>query len=537
MRNVTVFSLMIFFTMFSAIQAEVNIIPTPKTVKINAGEFVVNDETILSYCGIGKQTAFWLSERFQNPTGFKLPIEQFINAPKKNSISFVLDCSGSVTGDEGYSLSVTDSAVVIKAKTEAGLFYGCQSLLQLMPAEICSDKKADIKWTVPCVTIIDEPRYKWRSFMLDSGRQYQSPEFIKRYLDQMAVMKMNRFHWHLTEGQGWRIEIKKYPKLTSVGSKVANGKEQQGFYTHKQIKDIVAYAKKLHIEIVPEIDIPGHSEAALIAYPEYTCFGKPPTSVMAFSPVLFCAGKEQTYKFLEDVLTEVCQLFPSEYIHLGGDEAPKANWKKCPDCQKMIKTHSLKNEHELQIYFTNRFADFLATKNRKVICWGDVVRYPGPPMRKNVVVHWWNHIAGKDKALKEAIKRGHEVICNTNYYTYLNFPVTPWTQYGLGRTFDLKTCYEKNPSDLKLDFSQKHSNIIGMGTCLWTDWFVQEYMVDRRVFPRVYALAEQMWYCGNRVPFEKFYAKLKTHYPRFKAAGIDYGPAMKDEMPKNFKWD
>ncbi|MBI9019448.1 MAG: beta-N-acetylhexosaminidase [Phycisphaerae bacterium] len=518
-------------------KAEINILPTPEFAVESEGLFILSKSTAVIHCDQAKDSATWLVKKLNKPTGYKLKLQNKQNT-KNISNAIILDYVDSESlGAEGYILAVEQNGVMILANNEAGFFYGCQSLLQLLPAEICDEQKSDTKWEIACLTIKDRPRFPWRSFMLDSGRQYQKPEFIKKYLDQMATLKMNKFHWHLTEGQGWRIEIKKYPKLTSIGSKVAQGKEQQGFYTQEQIKDIVAYAKKLHIDVVPEIDVPGHSEAALIAYPEYSCMGKAPKSVMGFTSVLFCGGNEKTYQFMEDIFTEVCELFPSEYIHIGGDEAPKADWKKCPQCQKKIKEQGLKNEHELQIYFTNRLARFLHQKGRKVICWGDVVTMPGPAMEKNVVVHWWNYRGHKDKALKEAIRRNQEIICNTNYYSYLNFPLTPWNQYRQNRTFDLKTCYEKNPSYLKPEYTDKHENIIGMGTCLWTDWFVQEYMIDRRVFPRIYAMAEQMWHKGKLTSFDDFYKKLKTHYPRLKAAKIDYGPAMIDEMSKGYKWD
>ncbi len=508
------------------------ILPTPLKVSIGTGNFRLINHMELSYGDIGEQTSSYASNVLSEATGFKF---RTTKSKIKTGILFTSKGAKKELGDEGYIIEVTPTLVTIRATNEKGLFYGVQSLLQLLPAEIFNKKQVQgIDWIIPCQKIEDKPKFAWRSFMLDSGRQYQTSGFIKKYLEQMAMLKMNYFHWHLTEGQGWRIEIKKYPKLTKIGSQVAKGKEQQGFYTQSEIKDIVAFAKELHITVVPEIDVPGHSEAALTAYPELTCLKKAPESVMGFSSHIFCGGNEKTYDFLEDIFSEVCDLFPSEYIHIGGDEAPKADWKKCSACQSKIKDEGLNDTHDLQLYFTKRLANFLKTKNRKAICWGDVVYHDGIELPDNVVVYWWNWRGHKDLALKNAIKRGHQVICGTNYYTYLNFPVTPWKpRYNNDRTFDLKTCYEKNPSYL----DNPNKLILGMGTCLWTDWSVQEYMIDQRVFPRIFALAEQMWNSGELLPFDRFHKQVKQKYPILKARDINLGPGLLEEVPEGYQWD
>jgi len=504
------------------------ILPTPNSLEYNNSSFVFKNKLSISCDKQCLPSAEYLARCLENSINTK------IVKKKSGDVLLNLNPENKNLGKEGYELIIQDGQIRISANTNAGVFYGIQSLRQVLPIEIQGGKDyqlAGIK--LAGLKVVDYPKYQWRSFMLDSGRQYQSVAFIKRYLDYMAMLKMNVFHWHLTEGQGWRIEIKKYPKLAEVGSKVASGKGQQGFYTQEQIKDIVSHAQKLHITVVPEIDVPGHSEAALTAYPEMGCFNEVPESVMAFSANLFCGGREKTYQFIQDILDEVCELFPSEYIHLGGDEAPKANWDKCSDCQNKVKEESLKNSDDLQLYFSSRLATYLKTKGKKVIFWGDVVYHEGTTLPDNVVVHWWNWRAHKDIALKNAIKRGHQVICNTNYYTYLNFPLTPWTNYKEKRTFDLKTTYEQNPCDL----DEPHELVLGMGCCLWTDWYVQEYMIDQRVFPRIYSLSEQMWSSGKRLDFEEFYHKVKEKYPLLKLLGIEYGPAMREEVPKDYKWD
>ncbi|VGO19637.1 Beta-hexosaminidase [Pontiella sulfatireligans] len=415
---------------------------------------------------------------------------------------------------EGYELEVTPGGVVVRASSESGRFYAKQTLQQLVDHAAGGE--------IPCVRIVDQPKYAWRSFMIDSGRQFQRLETIKGLLDRMAMLKMNVFHWHLTENDGWRIEIKKYPKLTEVGAFVADGEEQHGFYTQKDIREIVAYAAERHITVVPEIDVPGHSEAALKAYPSLTCSREAPKPVKkGFSPYLYCGGRDSVVEFLCNVLDEVCELFPSEYIHIGGDEAPKSEWKKCTDCQAKIKEMGLKDEHELQIELTNRLARHLAAKGRKAICWGDVVTLPGQELEKNVVVHWWNYRRGGDKALREGIKRGLPVIANSNYYTYLNFPQKhTWRNYRKDRLFDFQTCYEKNPSDIRNPTAQQSKALLGMGCCLWTDHGLTEEWLDRRLYPRIYAMAEQMWSTAERLPFTDFKNRVYAKQPILQELGI-----------------
>lgn len=371
--------------------------------------------------------------------------------------------------------------------------------------------------------------------MLDSGRQYQKVSTIKKYIDMASMLKMNYFHWHLTEGLGWRIEIKRYPLLTRIGAFVGQGPEQQGFYSQEEVKEIVSYAADLGITVVPEIDMPGHAEAALNSYPRLGCFNIPvkvPQS--GFTQNIFCAGKDSTLTFLQNVLDEVCRMFPSAYIHLGGDEAPKGNWDKCTDCQARIAKEKLKDSHDLQLWFSARMANYLKQKGRKAIFWGDVIYKDGYPLPNNVVIQWWNWRGHKDLALKNAVRHNYPVICGTNYYTYLNFPLTPWRGYAKDRTFDLEDVYLHNPS-----YRPREENplILGMSSALWTDDGVTEDRIDRRVFPRILALAEQMWYSGKPLSFDEFYGKVLLKQPWFEQQGYSFGPALKKEVDVNYKWD
>ena len=421
---------------------------------------------------------------------------------------------------EGYKLEVSSDRICISAADDSGFLYAVQTLRQLVQDSSLKNR------TLPCVTIEDAPRVSYRSLMLDSGRQYQRVETLKKYLDLLCMLKMNYFHWHLTEGLGWRIQIKQYPLLTSVGAYVGSGKEQHGFYTQEEVKELVKYAAERGITIIPEIDIPGHSSAALTAYPSLGCFNEPiRIPVKGFTEQIFCAGKDATLQFLKNVLDEVCEIFPSEYIHIGGDEAPKGNWNKCPDCQKRIKDHKLKDAHQLQLWLTSEIANYLETKGRKAICWGDVVYHRGYELPDNIIVQWWNWRRHKDLAVKEAKQRNLKVICSSNYYTYLNFPLKPWRGYDKGRTFDLYDVYTANPSFEKLG----DPAVLGMSAALWTDDELVESMLDERLFPRIFALAEQMWHKGKLIPFNDFYRLILSKEDWFWKQGYYYGPALKDE--------
>lgn len=433
------------------------------------------------------------------------------NDADKANLHFIKDCS---LPREGYILKITEERIAITASDKNGAIYALQTLRQL--------EEENNNGRYRCAVIIDSPRAAWRGFMLDSGRQYQSIATIKKYIDMASMLKMNIFHWHLTEGLGWRIEIKRYPNLTSHGAYVGKGEEQQGYYTQEEIRDIVAYAGERGITIVPEIDMPGHSEAALSSYPELGCFG---TAVeipqQGYTRNIFCAGKDSTIIFLKNVLDEVCTLFRSEYIHIGGDEAPKENWAKCPDCQKRITEIGLKSNEELQSWFSSQMAEHLKAKGRKAIFWEDVIYTDSCPLPDNAIIQWWNYRSHGNEALNKAIKKGIPVICSSNYYTYLNFPVTPWKGYGKERTFSIKECYNENPSYMVMQ--KGIPLILGMTCALWTDYELTENMLDRRLFPRILALAQQMWHKGEPIPYENFIRAVQDKKEWFKSQGYEFG--------------
>lgn len=397
---------------------------------------------------------------------------------------------------DGFILDVGREFIRVHSYSPGGRLYAQQMLRKM------AQKDSNGRYVVPCGRYSEIPRATWRGLMLDSGRQFQSVATIKRILDVLFELRMNIFHWHMTEGLGWRLEIKKHPNLTAHGSRVGQGPEQQGFYTQEQVRDVIAYAAERNITVVPEIDTPGHAEAALSSYPELGCFGDVPAiPETGFTDNIFCAGKDSTLQFLYDVLDEVCALFPSTYIHLGGDEAPKGNWNRCPDCRRRIDSESLGDAHALQLWFSAQMAQHLKAKGRRAIFWEDVLAHGDYPLPDNVVIQWWNYRGHKDVIMRKAIAKGYDVICSPNYYTYLNFPTSPWRGYEANRTFTLADAYERNPLDLAL--SECHPRILGGECALWTDYVLTENLLDERLFPRIYAIAQLLW-AGQTLPFDFF---------------------------------
>ena len=490
------------------------LLPSPYSVETGDGGYSLLGKVVKVYIAKGVDAP----REFLQTDVFEGRRVRFVS--RKGRADVLLEPASDVL-PEAYRLTVTAQGVVIEAADKAGFVYALQTLRQWKR----TDEKGDFEF--PCVVIQDRPQMAWRGFMLDSGRQYHSVVTIKKYIDMASMLKMNVFHWHLTEGLGWRIEIKKHPRLTEVGSAVADGEEQQGYYSQEEIRDIVAYAHERGITVVPEIDMPGHAEAALVAYPELGCFGqKVEVPKQGFTHHIFCAGKEHTLQVLKEILDEVCELFPSTYIHLGGDEAPKGNWDRCPDCQQRIASLGLKDSHDLQLWFSAEMAGHLKSKGRKAIFWGDVLYRTGYPLPDNVAIQWWNYRGHGDLALRNAVEQGYPVVCSSNYYCYLNFPVTPWKGYAENRTFDLRDVYTNNPSYRAA--TEGNPLVLGMTCALWTDYELTEAMLDQRLFPRILALAEQMWHAGALQPFDVFYQRAYEMKPWFEAHGYTFGPALKE---------
>ena len=465
----------------------INIIPTPVSLTQNEGNFKLNKNTkIYASTPEAKTVAEFFAAKMNTATGY-----QIATADKETSdgISLVIDGSLDVN-DEGYTLDVADSGVRIKAKTPQGLFYGMQSFLQLLPAEIESPSAVKgIAWTAPAVSIKDEPRFGYRGIMLDPCRHFIPVENIKKQLDVLALFKINRMHWHLTDDQGWRIEIKKYPKLTEIGSKRIDGEgtEYGGFYTQEEVKDIVKYAADRFITIVPEIELPGHEMAAIAAYPELSCEGKQgtPRIIWGVEDIVLCAGKEEPFQFFEDVIAEVAPLFPGEYFHIGGDECPKTSWEKCPLCQARIRKEGLKGDKEhtaeekLQSYFVQRMEKVVNKHGKKMIGWDEILE--GGLAPSATVMSW----RGEEGGIAAA-SMNHDVIMTPGSEgMYIDqfqgdYKINP---VSIGGFTTAERVYKYNPVPDTLAAAGKGHFIKGVQCNVWSEYLYNTDIMEYRIYP------------------------------------------------------
>lgn len=498
---------------------KVMIIPQPLEIENYSGQFVITKNTKLY---ISDSTlapiANMLSNKIESTSQFKLEVVD--EKPDKNFISFIKD-TALMMNDEGYLLEAQEQVVQIMARTEKGVFYGLQTLLQLLPPEVESPKFVQkMNWVVPFIKVKDEPRFKWRGMHLDVCRHFVPVDNIKKHLDMMAMVKLNTFHWHLTEDQAWRIEIKQYPKLTEIGSRRMEGEgfEYGGFYTQEEIKEIVDYAAERFIQVVPEIELPGHALAALTAYPEYSCTGGPfeVRNVWGVEPDVYCAGKEETFIFLENVIDEVVGLFPSPYFHIGGDECPKDRWKECNLCQKRIAVEGLKNEHELQSYFVKRIEKVLLKHNKKMIGWDEILE--GGLAQSAAVMSW----RGEDGGIAAA-SQGHDVVMTPGNWCYLDHyqgdhRVEP---VAIGGYTSLEEVYHYEPVPKQLD-SKKVHHVLGTQGNVWTEYMYTPDIVEYRVYPRLLALAEINWSSIEIRDYDNFLYRLDNLHWRMDLLDINY---------------
>ncbi|MCD6115672.1 family 20 glycosylhydrolase [bacterium] len=515
-----------------------SIVPVPKSIKILSGKFIISDKfKIMSESddpGV-KYVSDFLENYISRARSAKVPVMGSEEEKENTLILRINKQEEKSLGAEGYELKITPGKIIIRANKPAGLFYGVQTILQLLPAEIWSlnTSKKIGTMELPCIIIKDAPRYKYRGMHLDVGRHFFPVSFIKRYIDYIAMHKMNVFHWHLTEDQGWRIEIKKYPKLTSVGAwrketmigRLSDRpyrydhKRYGGFYTQDQIREIVKYAKERFITVIPEIEMPGHSVAALAAYPEFSCTGGPfeVKTRWGVSKDIYCAGKDETFRFLEDILTEVMDLFPSKYIHIGGDEAPKDRWKKCPDCQKRINEEGLKNEHELQSYFITRIEKFLNKHGRKIIGWDEILEGGLAP---NAAVMSWRGISGGIAAART----GHDVIMTPTEYCYFDYYQAPRSMEptAIGGLTTLKKVYSFNPVPEDSLIVDQRKYVIGGQGNVWTEFIGTPEYAEYMFFPRMCALAEVLWTPKDKRDWNGFKKRMDKQYKRLYEMGADF---------------
>ena len=507
-------STIIIFTLLSCAKVnEISIIPRPNSIVINSGEFVLDAETNVEY-NLKNDKLTKIANEFLDRIRITSGLDLSQNKASRKKIVFRID-ERFILGDEGYSLIIDENSIIISSKSEAGVFYGLQSLYQLIdPAIFANDKNVDVPIYIPSVTIIDQPRFTYRGSMLDVGRYFASKEFVKKYIDILAFHKLNKFHWHLTEDQGWRIEIKKYPDLTNIGSvrkeTEGDGIEHKGFYTQEDIKEIIEYAKERYITVIPEIEMPGHSRAVLAAYPELSCTGKKQdvSTSWGVHEDIYCAGNEKTFIFLQNVLNEVIELFPSKYIHIGGDEAPKIRWESCKKCQLRIKNEGLKNEYELQSYFIKRIEKYLLSKNKLLIGWDEILEGGIAP---NATVMSWRGTEGGIKAAKA----GHDVIMTPNSHCYFDYYQARYNEpYAIGGFTPLEKVYLYEPTPEELSNEEK-KHILGAQANLWTEFISTTDYAEYMLLPRLSALSEVVWTNNELKNYSDFEKRMIDQYARY----------------------
>ena len=498
---------------------QVVIIPEPVEMKVDKGFFEITKKTSLHADKGLKDVSEYLQKLFRPALGWSIP--SIAKTNDENSIKLSLDDGAPEIGEEGYILKSTEKGILIKAKTPAGVFYGIQTLRQLLPKEIESQKEiSNMKWLVPCITVKDYPRFKWRGFMLDEARHFMGINVAKKVLDLMALHKLNKFHWHLVDDQGWRIKIDKYPKLTDIGSKrelkpkrgeVQNTGEENvygGFYTKEEIKDIIAYATERFIEVIPEIEMPGHSMSALAAYPELSCSGGPfevPTRWGIFADV-YCPGNDRVYEFLKDVIDEVIELFPSEIIHIGGDEVPKIRWRSCKKCREKMKEEGITKFKDLQVLLTNYFAKYLESKGRRLMGWNQIL---DENLEKNAISQYW---FGKMKETITHIKNGRDTVMTRYLWTYLDHPY---------KIISLQRAYKYEPIPKKLE-EKFHTHVLGLEAPLWTERIPNEQRLYWQAFPRLTAFAETGWTPKELKNYKMFQKKLEIFLKRLDILKVSY---------------
>ena len=508
-----------------ALAADINIIPIPVKVSEQRGEFTLPQNINIQYnTEEGKAIAGYLAGKLKASTGYTVNVGN-----KKGNVTISINPKLKMH-DEGYQLQVTAKGVNIKAKTGKGAFYGMQTFLQLLPAEVESTNVVKgIKWVAQCCNIDDYPRFGYRGFHLDPCRHFITAENVKKQIDLMASLKVNTMHFHLTEDQGWRIEIKKYPKLTSIGSirKEGDGSYYGGFYTQEQIKDIVSYAAKRYITVIPEVDLPGHMMAAISAYPELSCKGEQWSlrTVWGVEDIVMCPGKELMFNFLDDVFKEMVPLFPGKYFHIGGDECPKTSWKTCPTCQKRIADEHLQgddkhtSEQKLQSYVIKRVEKMLAKYGKSIIGWDEILE---GGLSENATVMSWRGIDGGI----EAAKQGHDVIMTPGSGgMYLDWyqgdpriePITiPSASFPMSNTY----AFDPVPDVIREAGLGKH--VLGVQCNNWSEYMYSNAKMEYMMYPRSLALAEVAWSPLSRKNYTDFCKRLDATVVRLDQRHVNY---------------
>lgn len=513
-------------------EKDIQIIPKPEVIKIKPGVFQFDKTTkFLISEESESQVANILIDKLNTVTGWDLKTTKEL--PEDNYIEFAVNKN---VKKEAYELVVNTDHIVIEASNTSGFLYGIQTIRQLLPTAIESKEKVkDVVWEIPNVEIKDKPRFKWRGLMLDISRHFFDKNYIKEVIDGLAMHKMNVLHLHLVDDQGWRIEIKKYPKLTQIGAwrvdqenlhwnarlpvKADDKGTYGGFLAQEDLKEIVTYAQSKNVEVVPEIEMPAHVSSAIAAYPYLSCnenpIGVPSGGVWPITDI-YCAGKESTFEFLEDVLTEVIEIFPSKYIHIGGDEATKTNWKKCTHCQKRIAAENLENEEELQSYFIKRIEKFINSHNKKLIGWDEILEGGLAP---DATVMSWRGVKGG----LEAAKEGHDVIMSPNSHCYFDYYQGPQNEepLAIGGYLPLRKVYQFDPVVDSMTVDEAN-HVLGGQANLWSEYIPTEKQSQYMIYPRLAALAETVWSPKKLRDWDDFSNRITKMFQRYEYLGIQY---------------
>ncbi len=545
--------------LFSQTATTISVIPLPVSVVQKTGSFKINNKSVIELTSTNadaKRVANFLSQAIATPAGLKIPVVNKLTT--SNSIRLILLTSTDETlGNEGYKLSVTSNTVTVSANKPAGLFYGVQTILQLLPKEIESKKlEKNIAWTIPAVEITDYPRFGWRGLMFDVSRHFFTKQDVEQFIDDMVKYKFNLLHLHLTDDQGWRIEIKSLPKLTSVGAwnvkKIGTfgtftppapdePRNFGGFYTQDDIKEIVKYAADRFVNILPEVDVPGHSLAAVASYPELSCtqgaenyhvnsgesfmdwsHGAPPIALVDNT---LCPANEKVYEFLDKVFTELAQLFPFQYVHVGGDECPKNFWEKSDAVKALMQKEGLKTQEEVQSYFEKRVEKIVESKGKKIIGWDEILEGGLAP---DAAVMSWRGIQGGIAAAK----MGHEVVMSPTTYTYLDYmQADEVMEPPVYATLRLKTTYEFEPVPDGVDAKY----IKGGQANLWTEQVYNMRHEEYMVWPRAFAIAEAVWSPKEKRNWDDFEKRVEKQFARFDVAEKKYAPSIFDPIFKATK--
>ncbi len=510
----------------------INVIPIPVELTRNEGEFTLTSNSVIVVTSPeAAQAAAYLGAKIKASTGYNLSVVK--EKPATNYITIGVNSLNGLK-KEGYTLKSSAQGVEIEGVDGAGAFYGVQTMLQLLPAQIESTKRVkSVAWTMPAVNVVDYPRFEYRGLMLDVCRHFVDVEFIKKQLDVLSMYKINRFHWHLTEDQAWRIEIKKYPKLTELGSVRTEGDGSTYgpfFFTQEQIKEVIAYATERFIDVIPEIELPGHALAALTAYPEYSCTGGPfsPRIIWGVEEDVYCAGNDATFEFLQDIIDEVIELFPSEYIHIGGDECPKSQWEQCSKCQARIAELGYKGytdefgmkhskEYQLQSYFVTRIGQHIDKRGKKMIGWDEILEGGLAP---GAIVMSWRGTEGGIAAAKQ----GHQAIMTPGpggmYIDhYQGAPEVEQTAIGGYAPLSKTYSYEPLPAELS---EEQHHFIMGAQANMWSEYLLSPEAFEYQIYPRIIAVAELTWSPKSRKDFEDFERRILNTYARLDYHNINY---------------